>query len=1475
MNARNLSSLTALVVLSAAGASSAPTLTPSTLQCDGSYAAGGNTHTSTPTIRVSIEDASVGLRVGQARMGSIAGQTRALWRFDNTSVNVSSNCSTSATFTSTYTYTYSDPNESSPMIVGRCLYTGASCAAATTLNASPQIPIGSASCPGTPPALGAASVFNAAGPQFGNAAQLNSAQVQFGSVAYAAGTWDLPANYTLSAWIRTSNAVAQRILTEQNGADYWGLGLSAVGGLRSLDSRDAGTPDQTQGNGFANNAWHQIHVVRRNGIDRRFYVDGKLLGTVAAANAGASVIGTPIFVGRTAAGAEYFNGAIDEIRVLSTALNDDDILLEYVGTVHKYSSNGGVSFSTAAGSFLGGTPANGITTSVTYTTAALVASFLEPYTATSQWIFEAQDTDSGSMVLAPFSVTRDNSLPVAPTPSGVPTSANDIDWSWATPSMICVSPGTPAPGPYYQLFNSTSGAVITPASAVFEPVRTISDHVFGPPNQLISRKLRLTDVWGPSTLSASASAYTMANPPAAASTGGAWDNGFSVSWSTNGNPSHTRYEVTYSPDDFALTTSTPVALADNFLGSSATISGISLCTTFSVKIYAYNGRASDAYGGVKTAAATTSQAPRAALALPPISPSLSASPTSPNQITWSWGTPPRACQSSSAIYYELIDAQSGTVLNPPGNIIANPVNETLTGAPNQARCRHLRVTDIWGTSPLSASVTAYSLANPPTALALANISTGGVSVSWNANLNPSHTRYEFTYSPDNFTVATSTRQALENDFTGTSADLTGLTPGTTYWIRIRAFNGQAADFSGGTGTAFLSGSFVTRPAAPILVGTPISVSSVRWDWTQMSGAAGYNLYDLPTGTLLSGGGAISFTSTTLLTNARYDAQVEAYAPAPSGAGERASARTYTLARPPASAIISAMYASSGVFTWDANTNPPHTSYEFSIATGPDYGVVIATLSTTQTSIGVDGLLPRTRYYARVRAFNGTQVPTAFAYFSPASTVSDPLITISSAPPSPYAASGGLVGSWQFDEGGGLSAADGSGNANAAQFTCTAGLCTSTPSFAAGPPGLGAAASFSGAQHGVVRTQSGTPFAFTDDLTVEAWIYPQTAFQPDNAGIVSIGNHGSEDFALDVVSNRFRFMAAPAKSATASAALAPGAWIHLAGVYDSLAASATLYLNGVAAATVTGVNARTNSSLPLCIGNRAASGGGYTLPFFGRVDSVLILHRALKPAEILADYRGSFISTITPSGPNGILVGLPPDALGAPAQVYISTDPATRPIRISRAALDAGLTVAPSSLTLVPHSMVEIVPIVGGLPFTATLGSSATVSIPYADSNGDNLVDGTWPPLPAASIRMYTLNTLVNRWEELRTSIDTLNRRAVALTPHFSVFALFAPQTVGSSLSGVRVYPVPWAPGSGGRFDGPGVVFDRLPSSGRILILSAAGERVASLRFEGSMAGRAVWNGLSDHGRRSASGVYFGKISSDAGESMTVRFAVER
>lgn len=1276
-----------------------PTLTPKVLQCDGSFAAGTITSHPAPTILVEAQSTNPGLKVGQRRLSVLPTSTLALWRFDgNFTVTVSScytgGCNSGFDSCRTWTYQYIDSNGSSSLRTGQCTYrdtTTAGCTESMTLyglgsNHVP-VPVGGAACPASTTTLPSASgsvAITPTGPLAGLATSGLSAQaLQLnGSSLYASTTnsanWDLPASYTLAAWVKPSTFNG-RIVSQQGATGYWGIGVGATGGLRHFDSRDATPgPDLERGSGLTAAGtlagWHLVHLVRRNGIDRRFYIDGRLVGTAVAASTN-SFSSHPnnatLEIGRYSGGSEYFNGSIDDVRIVNTTLTDDDIMLEWTTQFHKYSSDAGVTFSTAGGTYAG-SPVNGTTAVVTYSTAGAVP--VEPWTTNGRWQFVGQSIDGETGYSTSYGVTIDVSSPIAPSLTAVATSPNDITWSWGTPPRVCLPPGSTSVS--YQLVDAPTGATLIPPGSMLYPTSNVGENIAGGSNQLVGRKLRVTDVWG-SGLSVATSIYTLANPP------------------------------------------------------------------------------------------------------------------------------------------------------------------------------------------LAASVVPSS------------ISTGSALISWNQNGNPTYTRYLVAISQDpTFATGVSTPATVASDLTGSSITIPILAIGTTYYVRVQSVSGRSSDGFGGAGSVFVSTSFTTLPGAPNLGGTPNGVANeITWNWTAVPGAQYYKLFDVAGSTLYTGGN-LTFTQTGLGTNAQYTSRVEAVSA--NGGGQRAAATAFTLANNPTAPTVNAAYASSITYSWNGGVNPSYTFYEIAVTTDATYGIIVTTLTVNATTATATGLFPGTTYYARVRSVNGSQVyGTAYAVFAATRTIPDPSVTSVLAPPSAYVPPGGSVGQWHFDESTGTSAADSSGFTNPALLTCVTALCTSTPTFIAGPAGLGAAASFSGLAGSLARVPDAAQYAFTGSMTVSAWVNPSSLFQPNGAGIVVRGSATAENFALDVSSGLYRFSPKPGFIAASTKTVSAGTWIHLIGSYDASVGSATLYVNGRPASTVLAVPVRTAANHDITIGNRQSGVTAYDRGFLGGIDAVRVQSRALNAAEALAEFEGSYVSTVTPPSPNnGIMIGLAPNAFGAPATISVSVDPLAHPITVTAAVLNEGLTVIPTGFTLVPNSLIEIVPIVSGTPFTQTLGSSASVSMPYVDANGDNIIDGSNPPLAASAIKVYTLNTTVNRWELLPTYVDPTTRRVTFFTPHFSVFAMFAPLTIGTSLAQVRVYPVPWKPGSNGRFDAAGVTFDRLPASGVVRILSLAGERVREFAFDGSSAGSVVWNGVTDGGQRAASGVYFARITGGGGESI-VKFAIER
>lgn len=674
---------------------------------------------------------------------------------------------------------------------------------------------------------------------------------------------------------------------------------------------------------------------------------------------------------------------------------------------------------------------------------------------------------------------------------------------------------------------------------------------------------------------------------------------------------------------------------------------------------------------------------------------------------------------------------------------------------------------------------------------------------------------------------------------------------------------------------------------PTVTGAALSKTSIQWQWPSVAGVSAYKATLVETGgqtTFLPPYGVtITSAPTNLSTNTRYNLQVTAING--QGLGNAAApVPVYTLADSIAVLPIVGVTTNSITYAWNPNTNPAGTFYEVDVATNAGVSPVVAVVTPGSPGVTVTGLFPGTTYFGQVRAFNGDLIPVnPYVQFASTRTNLDPTITLTSAPLTVYSIPQGAVGLWHFDESSGTVASDSSTFANSGRLTCLYNACVSTPTWTAGPVGLGSAANLQGLTSSFVQIPNAAQYNFSTALTVEAWVKPATTAQPNGAGIVVKGPFNGEDFYLDVSGGKYRFSACPGagpsapNAATANASIAAGEWTHIAGVFNGTVN--TLFVNGVASPNVSAACARNGviSSQPIGVGSRKSGTGAFDLGFQGAIDEVRLINGLESAAQVQADYASSLTSTITMVGAAaGLQLALPPNAFGGPATIYATADPLNHPLRVSVPELLLALANPPTGQTLITGMLFEIVPTVNGTQFTSPLGSTATVILSYRDSNDDGIIDDTNPPIAAATLRMFTLDTTLAQWTQLPTTLDKAGRTLRGLTPHFSVFAAFGASTTGANASQARVYPNPWKIGSNGRFDAAALTFDTLPSQGFIRIFNLAGMKVAELHFTPGNAGSATWNGLNAAGRSAASGVYFAYIKSEADDSSRIlKFAIER
>ena len=860
-------------------------------------------------------------------------------------------------------------------------------------------------------------------------------------------------------------------------------------------------------------------------------------------------------------------------------------------------------------------------------------------------------------------------------------------------------------------------------------------------------------------------------------------------------------------------------------------------------------------------------------------------------LNWSWTAPSQICLASGGgaasydVVNEAVAVQNGGEANRTDLLFAE------TGlAINTAVRRRIRAVDAFGNGVLSGETTAYTEAAVPTGLATASISTGSAVISWANASNPGHTRYEVGLSSDNFVNFFATAAAISDNHTALTVGVSNLEANTSYNIRVRAKNGRDSDNFGNTLTTYLTGTVSTLASGPTsLSGGPLGVSSIAWTWSAVPTATSYRLENSDTNVAIAVQAGTSFNQIGLGPNVTVNAKLRADNASGVGLfGGIVSAITH--AYPPAGTALVSAGSSTVSISWTAGGNPAGTIFQAIISTSASFQVVTQTISVVGSAGSFTNLLPGTDYAFKIRAINNGGIPSDFHTTILAQTSQSVGISSQATPSSPYSSISGSAAIYHFDESSGTATIDSSGQGNHATLTCQFVNC-STPTFNSGMSGLGSAVRFTGIQDTFCKIPSKASLETTGNLTVSAWVNPDTLNQIAGAGIVVKGSGTLENFALEITAARewqFRMRDSGLTTFTlkSTMTIVPNKWTHVAAVFKGGGGNTIhLYVDGVqtSSASIGGTGVRFADKHELTIGNRKnLPTGPYNRGFRGDIDEVQIQTRVLTAAEILTAYSGAFPAQFTPPSPNGDKrLIIPPDTFGQQAIILISGEPATSPIQINGQILTDGLASPPTGQTFVPGSVIEVVANVNGSAFTSTLNSSVTVSIPYPDTDNNLLVDGTSPPLPAQNIVMYTLNEAVVRWEPLPTTVDTVNKRVNGITSHFSIFALFAPTGIQADVSTVRVYPNPWKPGSGSHFDSvtfggkTGLAFDNLSTSGSISIFTLSGEKVVTVSFGAGSVGTAIWDGRNSNGVSVASGVYFAYVKSNSGDVAIKKFAIQR
>lgn len=223
----------------------------------------------------------------------------------------------------------------------------------------------------------------------------------------------------------------------------------------------------------------------------------------------------------------------------------------------------------------------------------------------------------------------------------------------------------------------------------------------------------------------------------------------------------------------------------------------------------------------------------------------------------------------------------------------------------------------------------------------------------------------------------------------------------------------------------------------------------------------------------------------------------------------------------------------------------------------------------------------------------------------------------------------------------------------------------------------------------------------------------------------------------------------------------------------------------------------------------------------------------------------------------VRVVIPPNAYAEDFFLALSTD-ASRPAIVAANAKLAAQPGGPEFLSMVSVSPYDA----SGNPLQPN--SACVVTLPYADANGDGLLEGSGAWVKPANLAVWLMDEERSLWvKQTGASLNTSSRTVSLPVSHFSNYALLA--VPDADLSPVFAYPVPFRPNAGNpaRYGtwAQGIRFTNLPGYGKVRIYTLGGQLVRELAVSGVTE---TWDVKNSGGALVASGVYLWEASAGDG-----------
>lgn len=343
-------------------------------------------------------------------------------------------------------------------------------------------------------------------------------------------------------------------------------------------------------------------------------------------------------------------------------------------------------------------------------------------------------------------------------------------------------------------------------------------------------------------------------------------------------------------------------------------------------------------------------------------------PLGTSSMSWTWAAVP------GVDGYNVYQTTTGVLVSTTGT-----TSFVQTGlAPNTTASILVAGYTLSGDGPLALGATNFTLASTATSVSITSVTFSSLLLQWNPNGNEPGTIYEVSQSTDNFVGSFSTPVPNILGLTDTQTTITNLLSATTYYFRVRAYNGAA--IPGGFSAVV---STLTRTSLASVVGTPTSSTRIDWSWTNPGGVIEFRVYNATTGVQIAtpGGAAAGYADTPLAVNSQRSILVSVVTAAGEGPLTPSSTH-FTLANPPVAGNPHISAISNGSFTvnWGINNNPGYTEYRavvkdaLAVSTTP---LVDERLPGPIIAYTFAGLQPGSLYISSIAAVNGDGIDSTW------------------------------------------------------------------------------------------------------------------------------------------------------------------------------------------------------------------------------------------------------------------------------------------------------------------------------------------------------------------------------------------------------------------------------------------------------------------------------------------------------------------